>query len=84
MRYLFSFYSDAAKIALQRLDAIIPNTFGDDHEVMTAWTIARQVNKPKHRKKTEKTENKTETPPSLPLPHAPIASDHPSASPPEL
>ena len=46
---------DNAMIAVQRLDAIIPNTFGDDHEVMTAWDIARQVNKPKHRKKTDKT-----------------------------
>jgi hypothetical protein len=80
---------DNAMIAVQRLDAIIPNIFGDDHEVMTAWDVARQVNKPKHRKKADKTDGKPATPtplsteaPSVPLPHPPIASDHPSALPP--
>ena len=80
---------DNAMIAVQRLDAIIPNTFGDDHEVMTAWDIARQVNKPTHRKKTDKTDGKPETspPPSTEavsgvLTHLPIAADHPSAPPP--
>ena len=79
---------DAAMIALQRLDAIIPNKFGDDHEVMTAWTIVREINKPQRRKKTDKTDSKTETStlpstvvaPSVRLLHMPIAMDHASVS----
>ena len=42
---------DQASVALQRLDALIPNMFGDDTEIISAWTVARQIQKPPRRKR---------------------------------
>ena len=71
---------DDARIALQRLDAMIPNMFGNDAEVMAAWNIVRQINKPRRRKKAA-ANGHSETP-SASLPHPPEVTGHPPASPP--
>src|SRR2546427_10121679 len=57
---------DDALVALQRLDAIIPNTFGTDTHVMTAWTTAREIKKPRSKKKADTAESNIAPSPSTP------------------
>ena len=76
---------DEASVALLRLDAIIENMFRDDNAVLTAWKTAREVRKPRERRKATKSQpanSKSETPVAGPASDSsPALVPHPSAVP---